>query len=92
MGWIHRGRLEHDDDAAIFALAPGGVSDPVRTLYGYAIYRVEEKKPAKALAWEEVNKTRLAEELRRAEIARVRAEWLADLRQRAKVEVIPVEP
>ncbi|HET8759552.1 MAG TPA: peptidylprolyl isomerase [Nitrospiria bacterium] len=92
MGWVHRGRLEHDDDAAIFALPPGGVSDPVRTLYGYAIYRVEEKKKAKALGWDEVNKTRLADELRRAETDRVRAEWLGDLRQRARVEVLPAEP
>jgi parvulin-like peptidyl-prolyl isomerase len=92
MGWVHRGRLEHDDDAAIFALPPGGVSEPVRTLYGYAVYRVEEKKKAKALGWDEVNKTRLADELRRAETDRVRAEWLAELRRRAKVDVLPAEP
>jgi parvulin-like peptidyl-prolyl isomerase len=92
MGWVHRGRLEHDEDAAIFALAPGGVSDPVRTLYGYAIFRADEKQPSKALSWDQVNKARLADELRRAETDRVRAQWLADLRQRAKVDVLPVEP
>jgi len=92
MGWVHRGRLEHDEDTAIFALPVGGVSDPVRTLYGYAVYRVEEKRAGKALSWEEVNKPRLAEELRRAETDRLRAEWVADLRRRANVEVLPAEP
>ncbi len=92
MGWVHRGRLEHDQDAAIFALSLGGVSDPVRTLYGYAVYRVEEKQAAKALSWDEVNKPRLADELRRAETDRVRAEWVADLRRRADVEMLPTEP
>lgn len=92
MGWVHRGRLEHDQDAAIFGLPVGGVSDPVRTLHGYEVYRVEEKQAAKALAWNEVNKPRLADELRRAETDRLRAEWVADLRRRADVEVLPTEP
>jgi parvulin-like peptidyl-prolyl isomerase len=92
MGWVHQGRLDHDQDAVIFALPPGGVSDPVRTLYGYAVYRVEEKNAAKVLSWEEVNKPRLADELRLAETARLRSEWVDDLRRRAKVEVFPVEP
>lgn len=92
MGWVHRGRLEHDEDAAVFALPVGGVSNPVRTLYGYEVYRVAEKQAAKALSWAEVNKPRLADELRRAETDRRRAEWVADLRRRAKVEVLPTEP
>lgn len=92
MGWVHRGRLDHDQDDAVFGLAPGGVSAPVRTLYGYAIYRVEEKKAPHALAWDEVNKTRLADELRRAETDRRRAAWLADLHRRAVVEMPPLEP
>jgi parvulin-like peptidyl-prolyl isomerase len=76
----------------IFALPVGGVSDPLRTLYGYAVYRVDDKRAAKALTWDDVNKPRLADELRRAETDRLRAEWLADLRRRAKVELLPTEP
>ena len=92
MGWVHRGRLDHDQDEAAFALPPGGVSEPVRTLYGYAIYRAEAKKAPQALAWNEVNKTRLADELRRAETDRRRAAWLADLHRRAVVEIPSPEP
>jgi parvulin-like peptidyl-prolyl isomerase len=93
MGWVHRGRLEHDQEAAIFSLPPGGVSDPVRTLYGVAIYRVEAKRAQRALAWEEVNKSRLADELRQAETTRRRSVWLADLRRRATVEILrPPQP
>jgi parvulin-like peptidyl-prolyl isomerase len=92
MGWVHRGRLDHDQEDAIFALAPGGVSQPVRTLYGYAIYRVETKQASRALAWNEVNKPRLEEELRRAETDTRRAAWLNDLRRRAVVEMSSPEP
>lgn len=92
MGWVHRGRLDHDQEDAIFALAPGGVSQPVRTLYGYAIYRVEAKQASRALSWEEVNKPRLAEELRRAKAEELRAAWLEDLRRRAVVEMSSPEP
>jgi parvulin-like peptidyl-prolyl isomerase len=92
MGWAHRGQLDHDEDAVIFGLPVGGVSDPLRTLYGYAVYRVDDKRAAKALTWDEVNKPRLADELRRAETDRLRAAWLADLRRRAKVELLPTEP
>jgi parvulin-like peptidyl-prolyl isomerase len=63
------------------------VSDPVRTLYGYAVYQVDAKKPQRALAYDDVNTARLTEELRRAETDRVRSVWLTALRQRATVEV-----
>jgi parvulin-like peptidyl-prolyl isomerase len=92
MGWVHQGQLDHDEDAAIFGLPVGGVSDPLRTLYGYAVYRVDDKRAAKALTWEEVNKPRLADELRRAEADRLRTAWLADLRRRTKVELLPIQP
>jgi parvulin-like peptidyl-prolyl isomerase len=92
MGWVHHGQLEHDQEDAIFALAPGGISAPVRTLYGYAIYRTEARKAQRALSWEEVNKDRLADELRRAETTRLRSAWLADLRNRATVEIVPTTP
>ena len=92
MGWVHRGQLDHDEETAIFALKPGGISNPVRTLHGFAIYRLEAKKSQRALTYDEVNKTRLADELRRAETDRVRSAWLADLRQRATVAIRPSEP
>lgn len=92
LGWVHRGQLEHDQEAAVFALEAGEVSDPVRTLYGFAVFQVEAKKPRRALGYEEVNKPRLADELRRAETDRVRSAWLTDLRQGAKVEIRPSEP
>lgn len=92
MGWVHRGQLEHDDETAIFGLKPGEVSEPVRTLRGYAVYQLVAKKPQRPLRYNELNKERLADELRRAEIARLRSAWLSDLRHRAKVEIRPTEP
>ncbi len=92
MGWVHRGQLEREQEDVIFGLSPGEVSDPVRTLYGSAIYFLETKKAPRALSWEEVNKPRLADELRSAETGRARAEWLADLKRRATVEILSTAP
>jgi parvulin-like peptidyl-prolyl isomerase len=92
MGWVHRGQLDHEQEDVVFALAPGEVSDPVRTLYGSTIYFLEARRAPRALSWDDVNKQRLADELRRAETERVRAEWLADLRRRATVEIVSAEP
>ncbi len=92
MGWVHRGQLDPEQEAVIFGLSHGEVSDPVRTLYGFAIYFLETKKAPRALSWEEVNKQRLADELRSAETGRIRSEWLADLRRRATVEIVSTTP
>jgi hypothetical protein len=54
----------------------------VRTLYGFAVYRLDAKKPQR-LTYDEVNKTRLADELR-ARNGSVRSARLAGLRQRAR--------
>ncbi len=59
LGWFARGQMVPEFEQAAFALSPGGVSQPVRSQFGYHIIRLEERAPAGVRPLEEV--ARLAE-------------------------------
>ena len=77
LGWFARDTLTMPEiETAAFALEPGGVSDVVATPLGYAIVRVEERDPQRALD---------DDQLRTVRDAAVRA-WLADQLAKAQIE------
>lgn len=50
LGWFGRGRMVAPFDSAAFALAPGEISKPVRTNFGYHIIRANERRVKPSLA------------------------------------------
>ncbi|EPR31024.1 PpiC-type peptidyl-prolyl cis-trans isomerase [Alkalidesulfovibrio alkalitolerans DSM 16529] len=70
LGWFGRGAMVEPFEKAAFSLAPGVVSEPVRTRFGYHLIMIEEKREAGIPAFEEV----------RDEIARQLAEDKAEAR------------
>lgn len=46
LGWIARGKTVKPYEDAAFALAPGQISEPVRSPFGLHLIKVEAKKPA----------------------------------------------
>lgn len=73
LGFFPRGRMVKAFEEAAFALEPGTVSDPVQTPYGFHVIRVEEKRPAKRIPFEEA-KASLARDLLRDEQGRQAAD------------------
>jgi peptidyl-prolyl cis-trans isomerase SurA len=54
LGWVRRGQLDPRVDSAIDRLAPGQVSDPVRTEIGYYVIYLADRRSAPGLGGQEV--------------------------------------
>jgi peptidyl-prolyl cis-trans isomerase D len=71
LGWIERGTMGSDPfDAALFALEPGQVSDPVETDFGWHVIKLEQVRGGDGASFEDVRETLAAEQ---AEADRLRA-------------------
>jgi peptidyl-prolyl cis-trans isomerase D len=75
LGFFPRGRMVPAFEAAAFSLEPGKVSDPIQSTYGFHIIRVEEKRPAKVISFDEA-KASLAREILAEERAKKDADEL----------------
>ncbi|MBI5468022.1 MAG: peptidylprolyl isomerase, partial [Deltaproteobacteria bacterium] len=56
MGWAHRGSLFPEIDDAAAKMKVGEISDPVMTIYGYHILKLEGVKPSVQKKFDEINK------------------------------------
>ena len=70
----------------VFSLPVGQISDVVKTVYGYHIFRVEEKRAAKSQTFHEVKKG-IMDKLKREKSDVEFQEWMNKLKQKAQVEV-----
>jgi parvulin-like peptidyl-prolyl isomerase len=86
LGFFQRGEMPPAFDDAIFKLQPGSVSDVVSTEYGFHLFRLIEKKPARKRELAEVRNSieqKLLAELR----AQKQASYVKSLRDKAQVAV-----
>jgi peptidyl-prolyl cis-trans isomerase C len=87
-GLIHQGRLPYPEvETAAFAEPVGAIGAPVRTLYGYVVFQVEEKKPAQPMAFENLNKEFLRKEIQESATQAKLKEWIDGLRSKADVKI-----
>lgn len=86
LGFFKRGEMPPAFDDAIFRLSVGGTSDVVSTDYGFHLFRLVEKKPARKRELTEVRgqiEQKLLVELR----AERQAAYVKALREKAQVKV-----
>jgi parvulin-like peptidyl-prolyl isomerase len=88
LGFFARGAMVKEFDQVAFSLAPGQVSAPVRTQFGYHLIQVQEKKPAKKATYEEVA-ARIREELTQERQESLFQKWLAEERKGATIKKLP---
>lgn len=88
VGWTHVGSLYEEIDSAAESMKPGEISNPIMTIYGYHIIKLEGKKPAVQKKFEELNKEKLKKELAAKEYKRLWDEWLDGLRRSNKIEYV----
>lgn len=88
MGWSHMGSLFEEIDAAAAKMKVGEISEPVMTLYGYHILKLEAKKPSVQRKFEDLNKESLKSDLIAKQRTKLWTEWIEGLRAKAKIEYI----
>ena len=87
LGEIERGNFVKEFEAAAFAAAPGSVTGPVKTTYGYHVIKVYAKLPAGSRSFEEVKPKLLAERSEQAQRDAFEG-LIAGLRKQATVRVL----
>jgi len=87
LGWfIHSEMVPEFADAA-FAMAPGTISDPVKTDFGWHLIKLDERRPRKAPELDEVRG-----DLLRQLVEQLQSDVVAELREQAKVEIPDMPP
>ena len=87
VGYIHKGRMLPDIETAAFKLKTGEVSDLIHTEDTWFLVKVEDKKPEQQLPFEEV-KEKLKRQVEAEKAGELNEKLIADLRAKAKIEVL----
>lgn len=87
LGFISRGMLLAEIEKEVFALQSGQYTRPLATGNGFSIFKAEERKPGKEAAFEAI-KNDLKIALLNQAISQNLPELAAELRQKAKIEII----
>ncbi len=88
LGWIERGKMSPEFDAAAFSLAIGSISKPVKSPLGWHLILVEDKKPASEQTLED-HRSKVLRRLQEEEWAFQRESWWNELRGRASIWITP---
>jgi peptidyl-prolyl cis-trans isomerase SurA len=86
LGIFRRGVLVPEFDKVAFSLPVGGVSEPVRTRFGWHVIKVEQHRAVPVKSFEEM-KDQLQEKLTREQLEKYTNQYVKELRQHAAVEV-----
>jgi peptidyl-prolyl cis-trans isomerase SurA len=84
LGWMSPGQLDPDFENMMNSLAPGEVSRPFQTQFGWHIVQVLERREHDST--EEVKRARAREAIRRRKLDEAREAWLREMRDEAYVE------
>jgi len=87
LGFIERGETDKEFETAAFASSPGSVVGPVRTIYGFHLIQVLEKRPAGKIPFEEVRE-KIAEDLRESAQREAFENLVAGLRKSSRVTLL----
>jgi peptidyl-prolyl cis-trans isomerase SurA len=85
LGWVYPGDTVPEFERAMNALAPGELSQPVRTPFGFHLIQVQERRAADVSAERQRLQARQALRERKADEAY--QDWLRQLRDRTYVEL-----
>ena len=86
LGWFPRGVMPPQFDAVAFSLGPGQISDVVATDYGFHIFKLIERRPARKKDLAAV-RAETERRLLRAKQEQAQTEFVTQLRSRADIRI-----
>ncbi|MBI5588423.1 MAG: peptidyl-prolyl cis-trans isomerase [Deltaproteobacteria bacterium] len=86
LGFFSRGGMPAAFEDAVFKLNPGGISQVIKTEYGFHIFLLEGKKKGGKLSFGEV-RGRIVERLRSEKEDSEFRDWMISLKKKARIEV-----
>ncbi|MFH1019961.1 MAG: peptidylprolyl isomerase [Pseudomonadota bacterium] len=87
LGFFPRGQMVKPFDLAVFKMMPGDVSDIVETEFGYHLIRLEEKKPAKTVSFDEA-KAKITAYLTQEKVTGNIEAFLAEAKGKATIKIL----
>lgn len=86
LGFFGRGEMPTEFEEVVFVLPKGELSEVIKTVYGYHIFRVEEKREARSKSFKEV-RNEIIDKLKREKSDMEFQAWMKELKQKARIEV-----
>ena len=87
LGFFPRGQMVKPFDQAVFKMMPGDVSDIVETEFGYHLIKLEEKKPAKTVSFDEA-KAKITAYLTQEKVTANIEAFLAAAKSKATIKMV----
>ncbi len=87
LGFFARGQMVKPFEAAAFSMMPGDVSDIVETEFGYHLIKLEEKRPAKTVSFDEAKAKIMAYLSQEKLNANIEA-YVTEARSKADVKIV----
>lgn len=87
LGFFPRGQMVKPFDQAVFKMMPGDVSDIVETEFGYHLIKLEEKKPAKTVTFDEA-KAKITAYLTQEKVTNNIEAFLAEAQKKATIKIL----
>lgn len=85
LGYFTKGQMPEEFDI-VFTLKTGTISPIVKSPYGYHIFKLEEKHPARVQSLEEVQNL-IFQQLVSEKKDRLRSEWIKELKSKADIQI-----
>ncbi len=90
LGWRHVGQLLPELDKVAQTLQVGQISKPIRTIYGFHILKLLDKKNGRQLSFDEIDRKKLKAQLEKKKRQMLGSQLIDSLRQKAKIKIFTI--